>query len=612
MLTYNGVQFPFTFTEAHSSEPEWDPSNTDVLYTKTTVAVRGVFSYGQPPAVEGESPAATVARVRHLLTSPRRRLTYAVGGVTMLDVAEDDANGPTPDPAALRVEALAGGVLVHFSVSVRLRHCTAADGRGYLSLKWSDTEVIGRDWSKTRRRSGLLVLSRQFTPNADDRRGLVVPLVPPGFRRESAQYVLSEDGLRLRFSFEDRQLHRAVPEPAVRVSGSQYETVPLRGGLRRGELSVRLEGPPGAKARDLFNAALRLAMPRVYASGVRTDKAGYMIGGGLRESLDDSETAVELNLSWYIAPSPGRSTGRAPGPGWDQIILGPGGAIAADFLTGGALQNRTPENRDRAAVPIVAPWLGVEPPGTSLAAGVPSTTRGVGLAAAVRPLAEWLYDPCGAVAELQSAAGGSELVGTGAGASVTAAVGNPQPDDQEGVADDPNPGVWEEWKMWYSFAGETGYGVLPSTKPGAAGTMIRHGNPTKRLLVRWQCKRTGATCFPPELKVPRPGGYTGDGTHDENWVGIRYVRTYEDVDLAGDGVSFVYLNTGEAEFHAKDANIAGEAYPCPPWLAPAKKPTPTAVSPPPPPAPAGQIPTNPFLDPNAGAGIPSNPNPFNP
>lgn len=597
-LSYNGVTFPFCLTEDHGSRAVPDPSGTDVVYTETTIAVRGVLRAGDFPAVVGETLGATVARLTHLLTTPRRPLSYSVGNDLEFTVPNgDDANGPMPDAGAFRVEPLEGSFVVHFAVRTWRRLCTAGDARGFLSLKWSDQETDDLRGTKTRRRSGTLILSRQFTPNADDRRGLVIPALPPGFRRETADYTLSEDGLRLRFVFVDRQLHKGVPYPAVKVSGSMAETTPKNGiGARRGELTVRLEGRPGTSARDLLDAALRIGMGRVYASrpdASLTRNGAVLIGGGVRESLNDDETAVELNLAWTIHPN----AARLDGTGRPDVIteVQPGRNGGPDILViipndgRGRIDNQTPEGRPQAALAGDFGWLGLPFPGADIAQGVPTTTRGTGLAAAVRPLAAFLYDPCGQSGTLNQGPQPSEWVLTGASGTATLRSGAVAPTDQQAAYADPIPGVWDVWRMTYTFGEDSGYGVIPATKPDTAGELVRFGNQILTVRVEWELQRTGGEPPFPLHCMPARGGYTSDGSVDDNWVGRRAATTYSNLELAADGVSFVYAAAGWFELAALDPAKVAAGYPVPPWLAPAKKPRAGALAGVRPPAAAGQL-----------------------
>ncbi|HJZ53600.1 MAG TPA: hypothetical protein VKE74_01495 [Gemmataceae bacterium] len=43
-----------------------------MLYVATTIRVRSLFNAALFPALLGETPGATIARIRHMLLAPRR------------------------------------------------------------------------------------------------------------------------------------------------------------------------------------------------------------------------------------------------------------------------------------------------------------------------------------------------------------------------------------------------------------------------------------------------------------------------------------------------------------------------------------------------------------
>lgn len=134
-FAYNGVNLSHTWTERFDTSPEHDPSGTDTTLFKTSIAVESVISPDDYPALPGESPGETADRVAALLCSPRRRLIYTVGGDTRTVDGRDDENGPQPDPAAFSIKHVGEGAFtVRFAISFKLRRCTGANARGYLSL----------------------------------------------------------------------------------------------------------------------------------------------------------------------------------------------------------------------------------------------------------------------------------------------------------------------------------------------------------------------------------------------------------------------------------------------------------------------------------------------
>lgn len=627
---YNGVDLSnFCLTETHETTAEKDPSRTDTTLYRTHIRVTSIIAPGSYPAVAGEQPGATADRITALLCAPRRSFVYTNPGFTLTVPGVDDANGPEPDEPAFSIKTITpGSFLVTWGVSVRLRRCTGADARGFLSLKWSDAASYATDGTCTRRRTGLLITSRQFR-SPDELRGVVTPAVPAGFRRRTSDYERSEDGLRLKFNFVDEQLHKPLPWPAIKITGHQVETAPELGGLRRGELSIRLHGTPGTDPVLLFGAGMAIGLGRVYASRplVSEKSKKILIGSAVRESLGDSETVVDLSFQWMISPQSKRvkgvssQAGAAANGATNGVIGGTpfgqgfqGGLLGGGLGSGGGntIQNdqQTPEGRPQAAVPQFGGWLGLPFPGADPNVGIAPPTRGVEAAASLKLYAAALMDPCGASANLAPSLGTDNyLVGTDptTQGTTTLSTGPAELTDESVYADDPLPGgVFEHWEMKYSFRTTSGYTVLPSTVPGQPGRRVRFGNPEKFLRVEWSLKRVGDAPDLPAPQVPQPGGYTGDGTHDPLWVGLETVTTYSNVDAAADGASFLYVAAGVTQWKSLDATRTGEAYPLPPWLRPAARPTlvsftlPTPAGPGGLPSPAGSggNKNNPFGGPN--------------
>ncbi|QEL18877.1 hypothetical protein [Limnoglobus roseus] len=195
---------------------------------------------------------------------------------------------------------------------------------GILSNRWAESHDINPDdWRSTITRRGTLVVDPSAGIHPDLFRGLVTPPAPPGFRRE-AHYDVTKDGLKLNYSFTDRQLVKPPPTPATKMTGYQLDNSQEPGVVRRGVLSITLQGPPGTHPAYLADACIRIGVGRALSQGLRPfgDPAAWIIGGGFRDSLDDDRNAVTLDISYAIqAPAKmPRPQGKAGNP------LGPNGA----------------------------------------------------------------------------------------------------------------------------------------------------------------------------------------------------------------------------------------------------------------------------------------------
>lgn len=569
-----------------------DPSNTDQLYTVMKLSVQAVLNPALLPSGIGESPAATVARIRHYLTAPRRPLLFSVGDTIInLPGGIDDANGPFPDDGAFAVTMFSPtSFLVSWSCTVRLVDCdTGGSVPAYLSNRWTETNTYDENWYATNKLNGLLIVSSRGFNSPDDLRGLVTPGVAAGFRRISADYKLSEDGLHYNYSFVDRQLSKVPPFPATKMAGRQVESTTVNGGKRHGEINLTLTGPPNIPPRDLMNAGIRIAMNRVWASGPLTTGKQLVIDGSITENLDDTANDVSINLRWMMAPIVGRELGAKPanpsalagfGAGAGGGVVGSGGVgggIGAGLLGGGAAwvtspgpgaagpaQNATPtqQNKNPAGMATYAGWLGSPIAGSNPTVGIAPPLRG--LTDNVKMVAAALRDPCGSSFTLTGSTpgfGDNSLVGTSDdGGNVSLSTFDPQfpPDDTQALySTDDTPGVYDIYQITSHYRLHTGKALLPPPTDDSLCAFPQVHGAYMTCKVEWAATRRGA---PPTI----PG--VNFGAQGDNAILLDSDYSPDGLDLAGDGVSVVYKAAGWLLFGFKDWKQISTAAPIPPFL----------------------------------------------
>jgi hypothetical protein len=202
-ISYNNVVLQIVRTHTFRQESVYDPSDTDMMRMKFTVGVQAVVSIAGmasgtiAPAILGETPVATMSRIRHLLAVPRKAFAMTVSGQTLLQVSAppDAANGPKP--RVLSITRIADTMfLVDWQCELNIVECDNSAGSPYVSLRWSQSVTYDRRWYASVRTAGSLVVNSSLLANPDSLRGLVTPPIPDGFQRMPARYVLSEDGLR--------------------------------------------------------------------------------------------------------------------------------------------------------------------------------------------------------------------------------------------------------------------------------------------------------------------------------------------------------------------------------------------------------------------------------
>ena len=538
IFRYNGIDLSYVLTQSVTQEPARDPSGTDQLYTRIRIEVRAVLNAGLNPSLgASDTPARQIPRIRHMLTAPRRALYYAAGGspggaVIDLPAGRDDHTGPWPDAPALTVTHVTEATyVVTFAVVVCLTDCGTAPPE-YLSNRWQESINYDANWHATRRVVGTLITSGRAPGSPDDLRLLVTPGVPPGFRRESADYQLSEDGLTVRYTFADRQLAKVPPFPATTMRGRQVETTPMPGGKRKGEIQLSLTGPPTVNPRDLLGVAIRVAMARAYHVGFTvSEKSGrILVGGSIAESLDDDKNEVSLHLQWDIPPARSRDRGL------QEAVLSntPPGTPGRGSGEPYTVDARSPlTGRPAASTGMFASWVGRPLSGSDPAGSVAPPLRGIGPAAYIRLVAAALKDPCGAeLQETTLSTDDNRLVGTSQYANLTVGpLPNPVPDDEDGLfADDDTGGVWEHHELVYHYRDFPGVGVVPPPKEGDDCSFVKLHGSYMALRVELAATRVGT---PPVLPPP-------DGLNDGSLVYVGGVWSPAAADVAADGVSVRY------------------------------------------------------------------------
>lgn len=552
-LTYGSIAFGYQDTELVGHDAVTDPSGTDYLYTRTTISLRAVLAAGLVPALPGENPGDTAARIEHLLMTPRQPLQYvSADGVSMIVVnsTTDAANGPTPKNCTVR-HLFQGSFEVDYTVECHLITCGPATPRSFLSLRWAETTDYDDRWKATKRRTGLLVVRTGFDP--DSLRGLMTPGVAKGFRRQASHYSRDETGLRITFTFLDVQLDRSPPYPATKMRGRQAEIITKNGAVRFGEFAMALEAPMGVPKRLLLAAALKVGMSRIHVSGSFVGNGGKMLAdGSIVESLDDDKNEVQVTLRWRMKPVAARTKGAA-----DATALGLSNVAISALGVAGLLAipptQPNAQGRDMAGVPFAA-WLDYPIPGSDPNRAIGGLTRGS--ADEIRLIAAALNDPCGETAPLNLVEQNLYAGQAPDGGNVTFTSGGPgSPEDYSSLHADPTPGVYDLYELHAIDKDEGGTAVCPSTKTGEKAMKGRVCNSLRVLRLEWTAKRTGGSPVIPST-VPTNSNvvYVGGSVGQEN------------VEVGADGVSLTYVVSGVYDFAYLDNALATVSAPVPPWL----------------------------------------------
>ena len=345
MIIYNCVSLSWPQTRVHVMSPGYDPSRSDQLLTVIRLEVKAVLymsdldpSIFVPPSTPADFAAGTPAtistltRIRHMLTSPRRPFYWdattvstpgtapAAGTAVYLNLptGRDDANGPLPDEGAFRaVYVTPDAIEITWACTISLRDCGSTDGSLKLvplSIRWTDSLSWDKNWRCTYRRRGTMIISSQG-PDIETfrRRGYMLPGggatptgVTPGFQRIRAHYEIAKNGLSCDFEFIDEQIRFGPPKPGSSLVIVQSESSPLPGGgMRRGAVSVTMDGIMGGSVWDLARIAITICTQRMWAAGPNLFGADQPIikGSFNLETTESCEGyAVRCSAAYFIPP----------------------------------------------------------------------------------------------------------------------------------------------------------------------------------------------------------------------------------------------------------------------------------------------------------------------
>lgn len=314
-IEYNGVILNNLLTKEFAQEPIWDESGTDVLGQRFRIAVLllchtqgqqilssggnrlSADAAGAPFAQRGTAePNGTGGLVANVTALPvgatatdqelsLRPLLMAKGGKFKMrlgvntrsegrvilsamkppvDTEFDEDISHGPKPISLKVTSIANDTLIkiEWTVEVCITGCKnpPETSSGVLNNRWSQSDHIDNNWYCTRRWVGKLRLRSAIT-NPQQFRGLVLPPLADGFRRESMTFGSTADGLTLEYTIVDQEVAFASPFPATHwtlrhseTCGEAIESI--------GELSISLTGPRTASKIDMIGAAAAILQAR--------------------------------------------------------------------------------------------------------------------------------------------------------------------------------------------------------------------------------------------------------------------------------------------------------------------------------------------------------------
>lgn len=297
-IRYNGVEIRHCHTRNFRQEAVFDPADNNLSHYRYTVRVSGLLdgtttsSHFQSAGAFTQTgePSGTYRALRVALGTPRGSFEMRTGvvpgtssGVVILQAEPYGQNSPLQDPTLDVFNGPKCRVveLVHIAANqcfrvecefeVNLRECTETNAKspGVLWNVWDVSDDVDQNLWTTRTYTGVL-RTVSGTLNANSFRGLVVPHLQPGLRREAMNFAVSKDGLTLAYTIVDREVMYQPPRPARNWYFKHTEST--KDGLQMDtHISVMMEGDRNTPRRNLIELCMAFASQKI--------EAGVIAGG---------------------------------------------------------------------------------------------------------------------------------------------------------------------------------------------------------------------------------------------------------------------------------------------------------------------------------------------
>lgn len=255
IVRYGGVTFNNVMTRAYTQEPVKDQSGQSVIYHRHTIRIVG-WVHAEPATTTYTTPQSTASAslghrgIRWALMQPRQQFVMQCGADVLLTAAPMSTVNPQPPPSATTttgIDVNNGPICTHFDITqlsanevfqveaefeICKIECDGFGVSGNTSLvlcnSWSCVDDIDRNFMTRRTISGTLRTATSLV-NPHAFRNFVMPPLQSGMRRESMQFVATEDGLNLQYTIVDQEVAFAPPKPATTWHMRHTEAVTREG-----------------------------------------------------------------------------------------------------------------------------------------------------------------------------------------------------------------------------------------------------------------------------------------------------------------------------------------------------------------------------------------------
>lgn len=315
-VIYNGVEMHNVVTRQWEEEIVYDQSETDVIGHKYHLMFEGLlhaekiasqFDSTLTPAwiagtggIASQTSAVSIEKeLRRRLREPRQTLSVLIGDELILGVVpttsqtrtlfdRDVSNGP--HPKTVRITSVVGSKVfrIQFEIETTKLECTDSNSGGTIPLvinnRWSVAELTDENFYITRRINGRIRLSASNLSAGHSFKPLVVPSLEDGFKRDSVDFEITENGLDATYTIVDQQVHTSAPFPATDLSG-RFSVSTADGVTYFSRIEVHLVGSPDADKRDLLTRAVQIADTRLNLLGATSANSFLITDAEISEDI---------------------------------------------------------------------------------------------------------------------------------------------------------------------------------------------------------------------------------------------------------------------------------------------------------------------------------------
>lgn len=289
-LTYNGVTIDNLDIESYASQAIYDSANIGLEVIETTLRVRGTVALSSAASFV----SSTIA-LHNSLMIERANLTLSIGGTNLLNVTAPDVRSG-PKPQCCEFSEFTGSIFarVLFEVKIYTTVGCAGSMSNIISYVWSASHSMDEAFACKRSLRGKIVLRENTTQNNPDAlRGLVFPALPNNFQRKQMDFLVSEDGLSLDFSFVDQEVYRVAPKSCRVASGRFSHTCQMLQWFSN--FSITLTGDRSQTKLDMFKSAYNISKSRIdYNKEI-------VIAGLIEEELYENTIRLSVTTRSYSA-----------------------------------------------------------------------------------------------------------------------------------------------------------------------------------------------------------------------------------------------------------------------------------------------------------------------